>query len=429
MPATGTATQGGKNVGHTGGESRNASNQRAVTTAAVVSTLGNLAMASSKYYLGRAYGSLSLTADGLHSAIDVVASLIVLGGVVVSSRKSSRFPYGLYKAENLVSLFVAIAIFAAGFEIGIEAVRAHPAGPLNIPVTGGMALVSSIVSYALSRYKGAIGRRTASPSMTSEGYHSLTEVFSSLAVLAGILGSTSGLPLDRIAAGVVVVFVLYSGWDVLEGSVNVLLDAGLGRPEYRAVEDAISSVPGVSQVIHLTGRNSGRFRFVETAVALRTDSLREAHSIAEQIEEEVKRKVPGVERVFVHEEPRPWKSSGAKVAVPVIDDRGTLAPELGGAPLFQMFVMGEHGPELAGVLPNPKNNLPRQRGLETARWLAQSGVDIVIAKEDIEERPPGLALYKAGVRTAKTTRDLASDAVRDFAEGKPRTPPDGAGSR
>lgn len=397
-------------------QARRAAIQRAVTTAAVVSILGNALLTVGKYWLGTAYGSFALRADGLHSAIDVIASLVVLGGVAIAARHSVRFPYGLYKAENLVSLFVALTIFAAGAEIAREAFSAGGPGPTNIPITAAGAAASALVSYGLARYKSWVGRRTGSPSMVSEGYHSLTDVYSSAVVLASILGSALGLRLDHVAAFVVVVFILYSGWQVLVESVRVLLDAGLDRAAYGRIKGVIEAVPGVTAVNFLTGRNAGRLKFVEAAVALHTGSLVRAHEMTERIEAEVRRKVPGVERVVVHAEPQALAAPGTRVAVPVIDERGRLSDGLGSAPWFVLADMGDGGPAQVRTVPNPFREAEQRRGLSIARWLVGQGVTVLASREDVTDKAPGLALSNAGVRLVVTAAETADEVWRELAE-------------
>jgi len=62
-------------------------------------------------------GSLAVAAGAVDSAIDSVASLAVLCGLKLSTRKTRTFPYGLYKIENLISVIVSLFIFMAGYEI------------------------------------------------------------------------------------------------------------------------------------------------------------------------------------------------------------------------------------------------------------------------------------------------------------------------
>ena len=70
-----------------------------------LSSLGiNVLVTGLKYFLGVFSGSLALLADAVHSSADVVSSASIWGGIRLSRRKSKRFPYGLYKLENLVAL-------------------------------------------------------------------------------------------------------------------------------------------------------------------------------------------------------------------------------------------------------------------------------------------------------------------------------------
>jgi cation diffusion facilitator family transporter len=70
-----------------------------------------------KVILAHLSGSIALLADAIHSLSDVISSATVLAGIKISKRKSSKFPYGLFKVENLVCLISSLFIFFAGYEI------------------------------------------------------------------------------------------------------------------------------------------------------------------------------------------------------------------------------------------------------------------------------------------------------------------------
>jgi len=71
---------------------------------AIYSCLVNGFLMAVKYSLGEASASLALKADAVHSLADVVSSLSILTGILISDRKTKTFPFGLYKIENLVAL-------------------------------------------------------------------------------------------------------------------------------------------------------------------------------------------------------------------------------------------------------------------------------------------------------------------------------------
>ncbi len=81
---------------------------------AVVSTLVSLGLSGLKFLVYGLTGSVAMLADAVHSFTDSFTSALVLLGIHISKRKSETFPYGLYKVENLVSMFVSFAIFYAG---------------------------------------------------------------------------------------------------------------------------------------------------------------------------------------------------------------------------------------------------------------------------------------------------------------------------
>ncbi len=83
----------------------------------------NLVLFGLKYIFAALSGSIALKAEAFHSFSDVIASSTVFAGLILVRRKTRSFPYGLYKVENLVSVIVALAIFYAGYEIALEAIK------------------------------------------------------------------------------------------------------------------------------------------------------------------------------------------------------------------------------------------------------------------------------------------------------------------
>ncbi len=90
---------------------------RQIQRVALYGLLLNLGLAGMKGILAIASGSLAVAAGAIDLATDAVASAAIYGGLRLSALKSSRFPLGLYKIENLISVFVAFFIFLAGYEV------------------------------------------------------------------------------------------------------------------------------------------------------------------------------------------------------------------------------------------------------------------------------------------------------------------------
>ena len=77
----------------------------------------NLFLAIMKSILAFFSGSLAITASAIDSGTDAVASLVIYGGVKLSTKKTWSFPMDLYKIENVASVVIALFIFIAGYEI------------------------------------------------------------------------------------------------------------------------------------------------------------------------------------------------------------------------------------------------------------------------------------------------------------------------
>ena len=379
---------------------------RQIKKVALYAFLLNLVLTVVKGMLALFSGSLAVTASAIDSGTDVIASLVLLGGLRISTHKSPTFPLGLYKIENVISVIVALFIFFAGYEIARE-VLAPPSSPPRISMIV-LALLSAgvVATFLFGRYAMVVGRRTGSPTLIAEGRHRQVDVLSSLVVLVSvILGyvrkdiSLFGISVDQMAAGCIVIFIAHAGWGLLADGMRVLLDASVDFETLAQVKRMLDDHPMVVKVRSLTGRNAGRFRFLQAALVVRTDDLKRAHEISEALELEVREKIPHVERVLIHYEPQ--RRTHLLIAVPVHDAEGNLVSEhFGEAPYFAFLSLrvADHQVEERKILENPHRNVETAKGIRVAEWLVAQNVDVVVMKEDLSRKGPGYVLSNAGVK-------------------------------
>lgn len=373
--------------------------------------LVTLLLAVGKGVLAHLSGSLALKADSLDSATDSVASLMIWIGLGLSTRKTRLFPYGLYKIENFMSVVVAVLILMVGVQIAREALQTPTAIPqVTWPVLAGM-LVSVVVSSLMAYFASALGRRTHSPTLQAEGKHRLVDVLSSTVVLGSLVSARFGFRVDRMAALLVLAFILWAGFQLLRDGMRVLLDASLDSETLERIRTLLESHRGVASVNFLAGRNAGRFQFVETALALRTDNLTQAHRLTEEIEETIRKEIPHVERVLIHAEPA--RREKILVAVPLADMGGAISGHFGEAPFYALVELKTDTGEEEGreVRVNPFASLPKGKGVRVAEWLIGLGTDVVLVKEPLRGKGPGYALDSAGVTVVLTDAEEVSAAV------------------
>jgi len=394
---------------------------RLIEKTALYAFLLNLGLAVMKGVLAIHSNSLAVTAGAIDSGTDAAASLVLYGGLKLSTRKTPAFPLGLYKIENVISVFVALSIFFAGYEIARE-IFALAASPPEISVSVVILLLICVVAtYLFGRYTMSAGRKTESPTLIAEARHRQVDVLSSLVVLGSVLPAylgwdaiVLGVSIDRIAAAVVLIFIGRAGWALLSDGMRVLLDASVDFETLNRVRDILAHHPMVVKVQSLMGRNAGRFRFLQASIIIRTGDLQKAHQISEGLELEIREKVPHVERVMIHYEPQPRTHS--RIAVPLTDPGGTISDHFGESPCFALVTLrlSDGQVEEQEVVVNPHKDVETAKGIRVAEWLVRYKVDQVFMKEDLSHKGPAYVFGQAGVIMEKTSASQLVEILSGF---------------
>lgn len=218
----------------------------------IYSLLVNLGLFGAKLVLSTIAGSLALRADAIHSLVDVFGSIALILGLIISGRKSKSFPYGLYKVENVVSVVISLLLFLAAYEIAREAITGESTTALYSGWVLGVVGALILIPFFFGRYEVNIGKKVNSPSLIADGSQFKADVLSTLIVFIALIGQRFGVPLDRIAAVVIAVFIGRAGWGLLSSSMKVLLDASIDRSTLEQIHSVIKTEPAVSTVENVT---------------------------------------------------------------------------------------------------------------------------------------------------------------------------------
>jgi len=194
---------------------------------ALVSIGCNIALVAIKLFGARLSQSMGMQADAIHSLSDVFVSLLVLVGVLFSK----EHPRWLRTIENTMALLISSLIMGAAVALLIRS-RGYPVYTLQrVPTAVGFIWVCILMSLAVGRYKIRAGRECGSPSLEADGYHSMMDSLSSVAVLVGLVGSLVGFQLDSWASVVVALLVFKVGFEVMVAAIQ-----GLGKSDVSAFE-------------------------------------------------------------------------------------------------------------------------------------------------------------------------------------------------
>jgi cation diffusion facilitator family transporter len=394
---------------------------------ALASVAVNIFVTGLKYFLGVFSGSLALLADAVHSTADVVSSASIWAGIRLSRRKTKRFPYGLYKVENLVALITSVIILLAGYEIVRSVLWAGKqirAERLPYAILGVIAITVILLSF--SRYELKRARKLNSPSLEADAQHLTTDLFSSLIILVGLAGTCWQVkfPLDKVAALVIVGLIAWVGVKIAIDAIRVLLDASLDFKTLNTIREIILDTPQVSKINALTGRNSGRFKFIEADLALKVRELEKAHFVANQMENRIKSRVPNVDHLLIHYEP--IKKEIQVIALPVAQDRVHLSEHFGEAPYFLVLTLRSQDKRLLEekLLPNPHRTVQTGKGIRVSEWLISQRVDEVIAAKSFDHKGPYYVFADAGVVMHQTDQRDLEQIKNEFITQKEQTKPE-----
>ena len=381
----------------------------------IYSLLVNLGLVAVKLSLSFVTGSIALRADAIHSGVDIFGSLALIVGLVLANRKSRDFPYGLYKVENVVSVIISVLLFVTAYEIAREAILSESSA---VPYSGwvlGVVGALILVPFLFSRYEVRVGQKYNSPSLVADGRQFRADVLASSIVFFALLAQYFGFPLDRIAAGVVALFIVRAGWGLLWNSMRVLLDASVDSETLGNIRSAIEADPAVTSIENLIGRSSGRYVFVEATVALRVSDLKQAHLVNQRIEHSIKETQCCVDRVLIHFEPE--TKTEVRYAVALANREGAISAHFGESPYFALvdFNREERRITKREIVDNPHAGLKKGKGIKVTQFLLQHKPDVIVTREELSGKGPGYAFADAGVEAVQTEAASLDEFTRQMA--------------
>ena len=363
-------------------------------------------------------GSLAVTAELLHNFGDALTAVALLVGLKLSVRRSSAFPYGLYKLENLIAAGMAMAIFFTAYEIGQEALAGR-----ERPVTvSAWMLVSIVISttipLAFAHFETRAGHRFNSPALLADAKEFRVHFLTTGLVFFALLSQRTGIPIDRVATLIILIAIIKTGLDLFLDAMRVLLDASLEAGVLDEIRRVISADPALKRINWLMGRNAGRLRFVEAGVGLRVNDLARAEAVIQRIEARVRERVPHVERVLIHAEPT--TGTDTRIAVPLENAQGRLSAHFGNAPYFAFLKVSPSTGRVEGreTILNPFRAEDTKKGLQVANWLIDHETDVVLLQASVEGKGPGFALGDAGIEICRTDSAMLEIALEEYVGGQ-----------
>lgn len=255
-------------------------------------------------------GSVALLSDALESTVNVAAALLALLAIRFAQRPPDEtHPFGHSKAEYLSAVLEGVLVVLAALLIAKESLprllHPRPLGDLGPGLL--VSLLASLINGLLAWHLLRQGRRLRSPALTADGYHVLSDVLTSLGVLAGVsLAWATGLwVLDPLLALLVAGNILLMGFRLVRQSVGGLMDEGLSPEEVGRIRRTIAEAVGgrALEVHDLKTRKAGNRSFLEFHLVVPGSmTVEEAHRLCDELERALAESFPGL-AVTIHVEP------------------------------------------------------------------------------------------------------------------------------
>jgi cation diffusion facilitator family transporter len=288
------------------GSSREADVRR-VTWIGLLINIGLSGLKFAAGYFGRSH---ALTADAIHSLTDTATDIAVIAGSHYWSRPPDEcHPYGHRRLETLVTAFIGLILAAAGIGIGWESIstlhqmQASPPGWIALYA----AMASIVTKEILYRWTAAAGKDIKSPALAANAWHHRTDAISSLPVLIAVGGALifpSWSFLDNVGAAIVSVFILHAAMKITWPAVSELIDAGAPEEIQKKIAEIACNTGGVREV------HAVRSRYISSSIQIDMHivvdgnmSVREGHTIADNVENSIISSIPAVLEVVVHVDP------------------------------------------------------------------------------------------------------------------------------
>lgn len=298
--------------------------EREIYRVTLIGSAVNAVLIVLKFIAGIVGKSSAMIADAVHSLSDFITDVIVLVFVKIAGKPRDKgHDYGHGKFETFATMIIGlllslagVGLLANGIDLVIKSCNGHT---LERPTM--LALVIAVVSILskewLYRFTAAKGREVNSQAVVANAWHHRSDAISSAGTLVGVAGAMflgdSWRILDPVAAIVVSLFIIKSGYDIMKPSVNELLESSLPEAQETEIRQLVLGVPGIISVHNLRTRRIGNGIAVDMHAKMDGSiSLTEAHSRASAAEKAIRERFGTNAIINIHMEPVTDRGSSAR---------------------------------------------------------------------------------------------------------------------
>jgi cation diffusion facilitator family transporter len=268
----------------------------------------NLAVAGAKLVFGYATGAVSIISDGFHSLTDSASNIFGLIATRAAHKPPDEdHPYGHRKYETLAAAGIFVFLLLAVVEVARAALTRFSAGTSpEVTTISFVVMVGTLaINVLVVRYESAAGRRLSSELLLADAMHTKSDVLTSCAVIASLIGVKLGYPiLDPIAGLAIAAFIARTGLMIARDTSRVLSDRVVLNEE--EIRDVVMTVPEVLGCHRIRSRGPADHIFLDLHVWFPSaTNLYEAHRLSHVVKDRLLERFPQVKDAIIHIEPPP----------------------------------------------------------------------------------------------------------------------------
>jgi cation diffusion facilitator family transporter len=284
-----------------------AKSARPYTLLSIAAAIATMALKFGAYHLT---GSVGLLSDALESGVNLIAAVAAFLALSYAAQPpDEEHPFGHNKAEYFSSgLESALIVIAAiGIAIAAWGRLLHPQPIEQVDVGLALTLIATAINGAVAWILLRAGRQLRSITLRADAHHLLTDVWTSVGVIIGIIlvKLTGWLVLDPAIALLVAANIIWAGFKLLRETGSGLLDTAIPKEDRQVITDILAIYDPQEILFHaLRTRGSGSRRFITFHLLVPGEwTVQSGHTLCEEIERAIIQALPG-SHVIIHVEPK-----------------------------------------------------------------------------------------------------------------------------
>jgi cation diffusion facilitator family transporter len=273
--------------------------------------ISNIILTIFKLFAGIYAKSSAMISDAVHSASDVLTTVIVIIGIKFSNKESdAEHQYGHERMECVAAIILAVLLCATGAGLGYAGViKIINANYNKFIVPGKLAIIAAVVSIVIKElmywYTKIYAKKIDSVALTADAWHHRSDAFSSIGSLIGICGARIGFPvMDPLAGLIISIFIIKVSFNVFRDATGKMTDRACNKEYVESIIEVIKKQPGVIRVDQVKTRLFSDKVYVDVEISANgNETLNNTHAIAQKVHDVIEKEFPKVKHCMVHVNP------------------------------------------------------------------------------------------------------------------------------